>query len=647
MSILTASRVGKSFGADDIFGGITVEIPHGARVAMVGPNGAGKTTLLRLLIRADEPTTGTVQHMRGLTIGFLPQRPELLGERTLWDEMLTAFKHFQRAEIELADLAHKMADTSRPDYDEIMERYGHLQEEFERTGGYDYETRIRQVLQGLGFDSDDYQKPLTILSGGQKTRAFLARLLLQSPALLVLDEPTNHLDINAVEWLEAFLNSWKGSVLVVSHDRYFMDHVASTIWELDWGHIEVYNGNYSHYVRQREDRHAAHWAEFEAQQERIAKEEEYIRRNMAGQNTRQAQGRLKRLDRLKRDELISRPHEARALHIKLQTSIRSGDKVLITKDLTIGYHDDRVPLFTVPDLTLYRGEVAAVIGPNGVGKTTFIKTLLGQLEPLKGSSRLGAQVKLGYFAQAHELLNATNSILDELLTVKNMPISQARAYLAPYLFTGDDVFRPISTLSGGERGRVALAKLALDGANFLLLDEPTNHLDIPAQEVLQAVLSEFNGTILLISHDRYLIDALATQIWATRPGQMVVFEGSYQEYIAARDGKAVAATAHAAKAALTASPSTPKKDQRDQNNGKAAARSALKPTLSSREREKRTAAIEAQIHALELKLVELSGDLGAASEAGKVDQVRELGEAYAAAEAELEAMMNEWETLLA
>ena len=635
MSILTAQRVGKSFGADDIFDDISVEIPHGARIALVGPNGAGKTTLLRILIRADEPSRGSVYPMKGLRIGYLEQRPELVGDRSLWDEMLTAFTLLQRQEAELAELAHQMADTQRSDANEIMERYGHLQESFELAGGYDYETRIKQVLQGLGFDADDYRKPLTILSGGQKTRALLARLLLESPDLLVLDEPTNHLDINAVEWLESFLNNWTGAVLVVSHDRYFMDHVVSTIWELDWGRIEVYSGNYSHYVRQREERHAAHWADYEAQQEVIAKEEDYIRRNIAGQNTRQAKGRLKRLDRLKRDELITRPRESRSLNINLQTSIRSGDKVLMTKRLTIGYQDDQQALFTVPDLTLYRGEVAAVIGPNGVGKTTLVKTLLDQLPPLQGDSTLGAQVKIGYFAQAHELLNNNNSILDELLSVKDIPISEARSYLAQFLFTGDDVFRSISTLSGGERGRVALAKLALGGSNFLMLDEPTNHLDIPAQEVLQAVLSEFQGTILLISHDRYLIDALATQIWSVQPGSMTVFKGSYQEYIAVRDGKVLAATPTAAAKAVARSTAAQKPTKPAQ------------PMMSAREREKRTAAIEEQIHNLEIRLVQLSGDLGAASQAGEVNRVRELGEAYAAAQAELDTKMNEWEALLA
>ncbi len=636
MSILSAIHVGKSFGADDIFSDVSVDIPHGAKIALVGPNGAGKTTLLRLLIRADEPTTGVINHAKGLTIGYLPQRPEFTGDHTLWDEMLVAFTELRRQEANLAELASHMADPNLAD--EAIERYGRLQEAFELAGGYDYETRIRQVLQGLGFTAEDYSTPLPILSGGQKTRALLARLLLESPDLLVLDEPTNHLDVDAVEWLESFLNTWKGAVLVVSHDRYFMDHVVSVIWELDWGHLESYSGNYSHYVRQREERHAAHWAEYEAQQEMIAKEEEYIRRNMAGQNTRQAQGRLRRLERLKRDKLITRPRDVRNLHINLQTNIRSGDKVLMTKDLKVGYHDDGIPLFAVPDLTLYRGEVAAVIGPNGVGKSTFLKTVLDQLPPLSGSTKLGAQVKVGYFAQAHELLNPENSILDELLAVKNMPISQARSYLATFLFTGDDVFRPISTLSGGERGRVALAKLALGGANFLLLDEPTNHLDIPAQEVLQAVLSEFAGTILLVSHDRYLIDALATQIWEIRPGKMTVFNGNYQEYVADRDG---------------VKPKSDGKDGKDTKTSKVPVPSKIdkpaaspRPKLSLREKEKRTAAIEEHIHKLELQLVQLSGDLGAASEAGQVEKVRELGEAYTAAQAELDAKMQEWEELL-
>ncbi|MBX3066222.1 MAG: ABC-F family ATP-binding cassette domain-containing protein [Anaerolineae bacterium] len=641
MSILTTSHVSKFFAADEIFRDVNVELPQHARVALVGPNGAGKTTLLRILIGEEDPSVnpdtgvpGSVHLARGTTIGFLPQRPELYGQVTVWDEMLTAFEDLRRREAELHDLTAQMGNQGGAEADALLDRYGRLQHEFELAGGYEYESRIKHVLMGLGFSPNEFERPIGILSGGQKTRAFLARLLLQNPDLLVLDEPTNHLDINAVEWLESFLASYPGAVLVVSHDRYFMDNVVNGIWELDWGRVETYRGNYSHYVRQREERHEQRWAEYETQQEYIAKQEDYIRRNMAGQNTRQAKGRLKRLDRLKRDELITRPRQSRKLILNLQASIRSGDKVLMTQGLEVGYPDGKV-LFRVPDLTLYRGEVAAVIGPNGVGKSTMIKTLLEQIPPRAGESKLGAQVKIGYFAQAHELLNDENSILDELLTVKDMPISAMRDYLAKFLFIADEVFRPISTLSGGERGRVALAKLALGGANFLLLDEPTNHLDIPAQEVLQAVLTEFEGTILLVSHDRYLINALATQIWAAEPGSLEVFEGTYREYLTARESERQQRVAQregqkaAEKIAASAS-----------SNG-----AKTKSGVSARERERRVAAVEQAIHDLEQRLAQISSDLETASAAGDVDKVRTLGSAYTETQTALEEKMGEWETL--
>jgi len=633
MAVLSANNVAKSFGANDIFSGVTVEIPHGAKIALVGPNGAGKTTLLEVLIKREEPTAGTVSHMKGLTIGYLPQRPHLDGARSLWDEMMTAFADLRAREARLHDLAHEMSEAEGDALDAIMARYGELEQAFERDGGYTYETRARQVLQGLGFSADDYDMPLAHLSGGQKTRALLARLLLESPDLLVLDEPTNHLDINAVEWLENFLKTWDGALLVVSHDRYFMDHVISTIWEMEWGRVEVYRGNYSHYVQQREARHERLMREYEAQQEFIAKEEDYIRRNIAGQNTAQAKGRLRRLERLKRDSLIAPVRRQRHIHLNLRADLRSGEKVLMTNDLVIGYERDE-PLVEVPDITLYRREVAAVIGPNGVGKTTLLKTLLHELPPLHGTARLGAAVEPGYFAQAHEGLNPDNSVLDELLTVRNLPLSEARNYLASFLFTGDDVFRPVATLSGGERGRLALAKLALAGANFLLMDEPTNHLDIPSQEILQDVLAAFDGTILLVSHDRYLIDALATQIWDVQPGGMTVFEGTYQEYLAARQAARESASAQgeAPAAPEKPAPATP-------------AQPARQP-MSAYERNRRLAQVEKLINDLEVRLVNLSGELGDASAAGEVDRVRELGEAYTTAEAELNAALEEWEYLM-
>jgi ATP-binding cassette subfamily F protein 3 len=631
MAVLNASNLAKSFGANDIFQGISVEIPHGAKIALVGSNGIGKTTLLEVLIKKEEASAGVVSHMKGLTIGYLPQRPQLVADRSLWDEMMTAFVDLRRREAKLAALTEQMSAASGDELDELMARYGQEEHQFELDGGYTYELRTRQVLQGLSFTPTEYEMPLKHLSGGQQTRALLARLLLESPDLLVLDEPTNHLDINAIEWLESFLKTWNGALLVVSHDRYFMDSVITTIWEMAWRRIEVYRGNYSHYVQQREHRYARLQKEYEAQQEFIAKEEEYIRRNMAGQNTAQAKGRLRRLERLKRDNLIDRPHTEHNIHLNLKTDLRSGDKVLMTYKLVAGY-DPEKPLAKVPDITLYRGEIAAVIGPNGAGKTTLLKTLLEELPPLSGSSRLGAAVQPGYFAQAHEGLTLNNSVIDELLTVRHLQQSEARNYLAQFLFTGDDVFRPVATLSGGERGRLALAKLALDGANFLLLDEPTNHLDIPSQEILQDVLDAFNGTILLVSHDRYLIDALATQIWDIQPGKMTVFEGTYQEYVQAREAARQAErdvqTPARVEAKIAPKPA----------NGK--------PALSPFQRQRKLAEIEQKIHELEIRLVELSGELGDASAVGAVDRVRDLGEAYTAAESQLDRALREWETLL-
>lgn len=637
MSLLTGTNLAKSFGADDIFEGISVEVPHKARIALVGPNGAGKTTLLNILLGLDTADAGVVARAKGLRMGFLPQRPELAGNHTIWEEMLNAFTDLRRMEAKLIQLEHDLADPAK--HDAVLAPYGELQHRFEELGGYTYETRIKMVLQGLSFTPEEYERPLGKLSGGQRTRALLGRLLLDAPDLLVLDEPTNHLDIQAVEWLEAFLKGFPGAVVAVSHDRYFMDMFASTVWELDFGVLEMYRGNYSHYTQQRVERYERRWKEFEAQQEFLAKEEEYIRRNMAGQNTRQAQGKLKRLETMKkRGKLLNRPRERQAMHLKMGTSMRSGDKVLMTKKLSVGYADGAVPLFETPDITLWRGEVAALIGPNGVGKSTFLKTALGDLPPLSGEVKIGAAVKVGYFAQAHELLNPKNSIIDEITRVKPMMPADARNFLGSFLFSGDDVFRPIETLSGGERGRVALAKLALSGANLLLLDEPSNHLDIDSQEILQNVLAAFGGTILLVSHDRYLIDALATQIWAASPGNLEVFEGTYSEWVAA---KTVQSSEFKVPSQTNTTLSTASRKHGEQENGNGKKKHGLNPY----QLEKKLAQVETHIEQLETRLADLTDAITQASTEGKAGQVEALGEQYNQAEADLAAAMAEWEML--
>ena len=533
MSLLTASDLTKYYGPDEIFSGISLAVEKGARIALVGPNGAGKTSLLNILAGSDPPTQGAVSLARNLRLSFLPQRPELVGQHSLWQEQLKAFSQLREMESQLAGLERQMADADA--YESAMARYGPLQAEFERLGGYSYENRVKQVLSGLGFSAADYDTPLPQLSGGQKTRALLGRLLLEEPDLLILDEPTNHLDIQAVEWLEKYLANFAGAVLAVSHDRYFIDNFARTIWEIEYQRLQVYRGNYSAYFTQRAQeretlRHAYYW-----QQEFIRKEQEFIRRHMGSRRTAQAKGRLKKLETMRKRGLVieSGPRQRRKMFIELDDIQRSGDQVILTRDLIIGY-DPAQPLLAVPDILVQRGETIAIIGPNGVGKSTLLKTLSGDLPALAGDLRLGAKVKAGYFAQAHETLVAENTLLDAVRAVKPMPISQARDWLGRFLFSGDDVFRTIASLSGGERGRIALAKLALQGANLLLLDEPTNHLDIDSQEVLQAVLMAFPGTVLLVSHDRYLIDALATQIWELTPGELHVTDGAYQDYLRAR-----------------------------------------------------------------------------------------------------------------
>lgn len=632
MSLLVATNLSKVYGAEEIFSDVSAEIPNDARIALVGPNGAGKTTLINLFIGHELPTEGNITTAKDCRIAFLPQRPELAGNHTLWEEALRAFSDLRDMEAHLHTLADQMAN---PDtHDAALAEYGPLQDEFERLGGYTYETRLKMVLTGVGFDESDYTMPLTRLSGGQKTRAMLARLLLEEPDLLILDEPTNHLDIQAVEWLEDFLKDFSGAVLAVSHDRYFIDHFASVVWEMEFGSMEVYRGNYTQYLNQREERHERLQKEYEAQQAFIAKEQDYIRKHMGSRWTAQAKGRLKKLETMrKRGKIIERgPRQRRKMKVDMITANRSGDKVLMAQNLQVGYDD---ALFTADDVTIYRGETVAIIGPNGAGKSTLLKTVTGELPPLGGTCTLGAQVQIGYFAQAHEGLNPDQTVLDEIMGAQGQGVAAARDYLGKYLFSGDDVLRPIGTLSGGERGRVALAKLALEGANLLLLDEPTNHLDIDSQEILQSVLEAFNGTILLVSHDRYLIDALATQIWAVSDSGLEVFDGTYAEYIAARNQRRMAAEA-----------ATTNSSNNGANRRKPAQYAQKVRGMNPYELQKYVKELEDRITDLEGEMDSVTQAIEQASAAGQADRVRELGETYTRLETELDDAMTEWGELV-
>ena len=666
MSLITAANLSKSFGPVDLFAGVSFAIPKGSRLALVGPNGCGKTTLLRILVGLDEPSGGSVSRAKAIRIGYLPQEAEFELDGTVWDACLSVFSDILARQGDLEKLEAQMSASETRE--QALNRYGPLQHEFERRGGYTFHTRIKQVLTGLGFSTDDYNLPLDHLSGGQRTRAFLARLLLSEPDLLMLDEPTNHLDIAAVEWLEGCLSQWEGAAVIVSHDRFFLDRVANGILEMAFGATEYYPGNYSAYLRTREERWEHRRETFESEKEKLLKDVDYIKKNISGQNVSQAKGKLRRLSRIVQaieqvgmeavhnqkwaetaedvtigtspfgvEEAERRVRALRApmrtlprLHLKLRPAERSGELVLRTSGLRVGY-PDRL-LFSAPDIVLRRRDCAALIGPNGAGKTTFLKTILGLLVPLEGEVTLGASLKIGYFAQAHEGLNPENNLIQEIDSIMpNWLPGQIREYLGKYLFSGDDAFKKVSVLSGGERGRLALAKLALQDTNLLLLDEPTNHLDIPSQEILEAVLDDYSGTILLVTHDRYLIDALGTQIWEINPEETTldIFAGTYSQ----------------------------RREERDRLVAQQIKEEAVKGTVkhvevkrssdpAAREERRRIARLqelENKITALEAKMAEIGHKL----ETPPADTalVRKWGNQYEALQTEMDQWLSEWESL--
>ncbi|OGO17540.1 MAG: hypothetical protein A2Z14_03700 [Chloroflexi bacterium RBG_16_48_8] len=624
MSLITAHNLSKSYGALDVFTNVSFAMPHKARIALVGPNGIGKTTLLRLIVGLDVPDEGVLSRAKNLRIGYLPQEASYSKSRrkemqlTLWESCLLAFKELQAMEEKVRHLEHLMAD---PDHvEKALARYGPMQEAFEQAGGYTYPARIRQVLNGLGFSQHSHSQALSELSGGERTRALLARLLLEDPQLLVLDEPTNHLDIHAVEWLENWLGEWSGAAVIVSHDRYFLDRTVDTVWDLLPQGLEMYRGNYSAYLHQRHERQINKLTEYQSQQAFVQKEEDYIRRNIAGQKTKQAQGRRKRLNRFKRDHLVDKPEKEHRVRIHFGKASRSGDRVIETRNLEIGFVGEPAPLFRVPDLLLLRGECVGIMGPNGAGKTTFLRTLVGEIPPYAGEAKLGASLKVAYFTQAHEGLHLEHTVLQEIKTIDpDLRDGDARNLLALFLFKGDEVFKPIDILSGGERGRVALAKLMLEGANLLLLDEPTNHLDIPSQEALQAALMQYPGTILLISHDRYLINALASQVWviSTDTQGMEIYPEGYNQYLEVRKQRAL-------EKKITRNPISPR---------------STRPRTQSAKRD---------IEEIETKISDLEGQLAFLSEelvkAGNdIDRVRELGTQYAILEEALHKQLAVWE----
>ena len=668
MSVMRFQGLKHWFGDLDLFSGVCGEIPDGAKIGLVGPNGIGKTTLLRILARRLKPVAGTVSSAKSISLGYLEQESELAFrdlDHTVYEEMITVFADLRQKEDRLRRLEHKMAEGEVTD--SLLQRYGAVQEAFESAGGYDYEVRIQRVLTGLGFPDDQMQLPLRHCSGGQKTRALLARLLLEKPDLLILDEPTNHLDVEAVEWLEETLRDWEGALLVVSHDRYFLDQVVDTIWELAQHGLEVYRGNYSAFQQQREMRWAERLEAFDTVKEGFLKDLDFIKRNIVrASSTGRAQGLKKRLERKVRAvevggvqavqqkwshfmrsaeiskvrwrmgdleshiKALQRPQPAwPETTIEIPYSKLSGNEVLRAHHAVIGYPG--TPLFEIEELLLLRGECAALIGPNGSGKSTFLRTLMGEVDPLGGDLRLGASLDVRYFSQSYRIEDPEHTVLKELLSHQSMRLSEARSYLAQYGFQQDEVFKPLAALSGGERSRFAMAVLALEPANLLLLDEPTNHLDLPTQEALQEALSDFPGTLLLVSHDRYLVNALATQVWVLHDGRLHIYKGNYAAYQEAR--RRAEMEAAAAEGAVPRTGNEPQQARRASEPG----------TEAYAERE--LADVEARIEEKEQSLVHLNRALFEANEAMEWSRVQALNLEYQAAQADLDDLMARWERL--
>ncbi|MDD6922659.1 MAG: ATP-binding cassette domain-containing protein, partial [Veillonellaceae bacterium] len=522
MGSLKVTGLSKSFGIETLFHDVTFEVKKGDRVGFVGANGAGKTTLMKILMGEQEADDGTVSIDSADTIGYVEQQADF-SDGTLYDEFMSAFSDVLALGERKKRLEKRIAsDTS----EDVMTEYGRVVDRFENLGGYDFQSRIKRVAFGLGFSEEEFKKKVAEFSGGQRTRIILAKALLREPDFLFLDEPTNHLDIQMTEWLENFLMSYHGGVLIISHDRFFLDRVATRMIELDGGVVTTYEGNYSYFMKVKAARRKSLVSAYEKQQEHIKKTEEYIRKYKAGIKAKQARGRESQLKRMER--IVLPPEDASFNYFAFHKPEECAQRVAELEDVSVSFPGH--PVFSHVDLLIRKGDGVVLVGPNGAGKTTLLRVLIGELTPDLGRVKIGSRVKIGYFSQQHEGLNPENTILDEICYEFGTDEEQARKYLGAFLFHGDDVYRKIGELSGGEQSRVAFLKLMLTGANFLVLDEPTNHLDIPAKEAVEEALLAYPGTFLAVSHDRYFLDKVANVTLELEDGSLKEYGGSYSYY---------------------------------------------------------------------------------------------------------------------
>ena len=529
MIILQANKIERSFAGEVLFDNISLQVDERDRIALVGKNGAGKSTLLKILVGEEEPTSGEINKKRDLSLSYLAQDSRFESSNTIYEEMLHVFDDLRKTETALRQMELEMGEKTGADLEKLMQDYDRLSEEFRQAGGFTYEADIRAILNGFKFDESMWQMKIEELSGGQNTRLALAKMLLEKPNLLVLDEPTNHLDIETIAWLENYLVNYSGALLIVSHDRYFLDKVATITLDLTKHSLDRYVGNYSSFVEQKEQKLLTEAKNYEKQQKEIAALEDFVNRNLVrASTTKRAQSRRKQLEKMER---LDKPEAGtKSAHMTFHSDKTSGNVVLTVEEAAVGY-DDQI-LSEPINLDIRKMNAVAIVGPNGIGKSTLIKSIIGQIPFIKGEARFGANVEVGYYDQTQSKLTPHNSVLDELWNdFKLTPEVEIRNRLGAFLFSGDDVKKTVGMLSGGERARILLAKLSMENNNFLILDEPTNHLDIDSKEVLENALIDFDGTLLFVSHDRYFINRVATQVLELSEEGSTLYLGDYDYYL--------------------------------------------------------------------------------------------------------------------
>ncbi len=636
---LVVDKIAKAFGIHEIFKDVSFLVDKGEHLGLVGVNGSGKTTLLRCLLQPDFVDQGSVKFEPGLRLGYVQQGfTDIQG--TIWEFMVSSCPEVLDLRDKLQQLEEDSANLEGEALDQVLEEYSKVTKHYENLDGYNYENRIKRVLIGLGYTEPWWNQDATTLSGGQKTRLMLAAALVRYPDFMILDEPTNHLDIRMTQWLEGYLREFKGGLIVVSHDRAFLDNVATRILEMEGGKLQSFKGNYSKYLEQKAIQSATMEAAYVAQQDYIARTEAYIRRFKAGIKSKMARGRQSQLDRMER---MDAPVQHEEFELRLPPATECADRVLIMEDLTIGYGEK--VLAKGINLTLRRGEKVALLGANGTGKTTLLRTILGEIPPLKGRAKIGNRVQIGYFSQSYERLNPKQTLMENFLSEYGFTDEHTRAMLGGMLFHGDDVFKEIGTLSGGQKARLVLLKLVLDGANCLVLDEPTNHLDIMARETVEATLTAFDGSVLVVSHDRYFVNEVADRIWEIDDGQVKDYKGNYDYYLEEQEKAALQAQTQAAEeetrrqyldqqkqqAQPVAIPKQSKQKQR-RYSPEEAKKLLPKVELSIREQ-------EAMMKVLEMEM---------ANPANHEDPVHSaaMAEEHAAYEQKIDELMEKWEQLM-